>query len=66
MIPGCRDEISTRPAETDFTLQLHVEIKFRPGKARQFSTWYLTRFACIFFGFFFVSMSLYKIEEKLI
>ena len=28
MIPTCRDEISTRPAETDFTRQLHVEIKF--------------------------------------
>ena len=34
----CRDEISTRPAEKDFTLRLHVEIKFRPGKAAQFST----------------------------
>ena len=45
MIPACRDEISTRPAETDFTLGLHVEIKFRPGKAGQFSTWYLIRFA---------------------
>ena len=40
MIPGCRDEISTRPAETDITLRLHVEIKFRPGKAGQFFTWY--------------------------
>ena len=39
MIPACRDEISTRPAETDFTLRLHVENKFRPGKAGQFSTW---------------------------
>ena len=56
MIPACRDEISTRPAETDFTLRLHVEIKFRPGKAGQFSTWYLIRFPYIFFGFFFVSM----------
>ena len=33
MIPACRDKISTRPAETDFTLRLHVEITFRPGKA---------------------------------
>ena len=33
MIPACRDEISTSPAEADFTLRLHVEIKFRPGKA---------------------------------
>ena len=53
MIPACRDEISTRPAETDFTLRVHVEIKFNPGKAGQFSTSYLIRFACIFFGFFF-------------
>ena len=52
MIPTCRDEISTRPAETDFTHRLHVEIKFCPGKAEQFSTWYLIRFVCIFFGFF--------------
>ena len=60
MIPACRDEISTRPTETYFTLGLHVEIKFRPGKAGQFSTWYLIRFACISFGFSFVSMSFYK------
>ena len=33
MVAACRDKISTRPAETDFTLRLHVEIKFRPGKA---------------------------------
>ena len=33
MISACRDEISTYPAETDFTLWLHVEIKFRAGKA---------------------------------
>ena len=52
MIPACRDEIWIRPAETDFTNWLHVEIKFRRGKAGQFSTWYLVRFACIFFGFF--------------
>ena len=63
MIRACRDEISVGPAETDFTLRLHVEIKFRPGKAGQFSTWYLIRFADIFFGFFFVSMSFYKIED---
>ena len=63
MIPACRDEISTRPAETDFTLRLYVEIKFRPGKAEQFSTYYLIRFACVFFGFFFVSMSFYKTQD---
>ena len=64
MILACRDEISTHPAESDFTLlRLNVEIKFRPGKAGQFSTWYLIRFACIFFGFFFVSMSFYKTED---
>ena len=33
MIPTCQDEISARPTGTDFTLRLHVEIKFRPGKA---------------------------------
>ena len=64
MIATCRDEISIRPAETDFTLRLHMEIKFGPGKAGQFSTCYLIRFACIFFGFFFVSMSFYKTEDS--
>ena len=64
MIPAIQDEISSRPAEADFTLRLHVEIKFCSGKAGQFSTWYLTRFACIFFGFFFVSMSFYKTEDS--
>ena len=49
MIPACRDEISTRPAEADITLRLHEEIKFCPGKVGQFSTWYLIRFAYIFF-----------------
>ena len=63
MIPVCRDEISPRPAGTDLTLQLHVEIKFRPGKAGQFSTWYLFRFVCNFFEFFFVNMSVYEIEN---
>ena len=63
MIPACRDEISTHPAETDFTLQLHVEIRFRPGKAGLFSTCYLIRFACAFFGFFSVSMLFYKTED---
>ena len=64
MIPACRDEISTRPAETDFTLRLHVEIKFRPGKAGQFSICYSIRFTCIFLGFFFVSLSFYKTEDS--
>ena len=64
MIPASRDEISTRPAEIDFTLRLHVEIKFRHGKVGQFSTWCLIRFACVFFGFFFVSMSFYKTEDS--
>ena len=66
MIPACRDEISTRPAETDFTLRLHVEIKFRLGKAGQFSAWYLIRFACILFGTFFASMSFFKTEYSYI
>ena len=60
----CRDEISTRPAEKDFTIRLHVEIKFRPGKAGQFSTWDLIKFECIFFGFFFVSILFNKIEDS--
>ena len=64
MIFACRDEISIRPAETDFTLRIHVEIKFHPGKAGQFSAWYLIRFTCIFFGFFFVTMSFYKTEDR--
>ena len=64
MIPACRDEISVRPAETDFTVRLHVEIKFRPGKAGQFPTWYLIRFACIFIGFFFVSMPFHKTQDS--
>ena len=65
MIPACQGEIPTRPAETDFTLRLHVEIKIHPGKAGQFSTWYLIRFARIFFGFFFVSiMSFYETEDS--
>ena len=64
MILACRDEISTRPAEIYFTLRIHVEIKFRPGKAGQFSAWDLIRFTCIFFGFFFVTMSFYKTEDK--
>ena len=51
MISACHDEILTRPAEADFTLQLHVEIEFRPGKAGQFSTLHWIRFASIFVGF---------------
>ena len=38
MTPVCRDEISTRPGGTDFTLQLNGEIIFHSGKAGQFST----------------------------
>ena len=63
MIPVCLDEISPRPAGTDLTLRLHLEIKFRPGKAGQFSTWHLLRFACNFFEFFFVNMSVCEIEN---
>ena len=49
MIPVCRDETSTHQARADFILPLHGEIRFHPGKARQFSTWYLDRFVYIFF-----------------
>ena len=38
MFPVCRDESATRPTGTDFTLRLHGENKFNPGKAVQFST----------------------------
>ena len=41
MILFCRDEISTCSAGTDFTLWLHREIIFHPGKAGQVSSWYL-------------------------
>ena len=44
MNPVCRDEISASPAGADFTLRLHREIKFHPGKAGHFSTWFLSRF----------------------
>ena len=67
MMPACWDEISTRPAKTDFTLQLHVEIKFRPGKAGQTSTWYLIvlNIICMqFLWIFFVSISFYKTEDS--
>ena len=40
----CRDEISTRPAWTDFTLRLYGEIKFYLGKMGQFPSWYLFKF----------------------
>ena len=60
MIRVCWDEISTRPAGTDFTLRVHVEIKFCPGKAGQFSNGHFFRFECIVVEF--VSMSVYKME----
>ena len=63
MIPVCRDEISPRPAGTDLTLRLHVEITFRPGMAGQFSTWHLFRSVCNLLEFFFVNMSVYEIEN---
>ena len=55
MIPACWNEISTRPAETDFTSRLHVEIKFRPAKAGQFSTCYfiILNIICMHFLQFF-------------
>ena len=39
LIPACWDEISTRPAETDFTPRLQVEIKFHLGKTGQCFFW---------------------------
>ena len=47
MIPICWEEISTFPAGTDVTLRLYGKIRFPPGKAGQFSTWYLFRFVYI-------------------
>ena len=35
MIPVCQNEISACLTEIDFTLRLHGEIKFHPGKAGQ-------------------------------
>ena len=67
MISACRDEISTRSAETDFTLRLHVEIEFRPGNAGQSSTWYLIILNIIsmhFLWIFFVRISFYKTEDS--
>ena len=61
MIQVCLDEILTHPTRTYFTLKLHVDIKFHPHKAGQFSTLYLFRFVCIIFEFLFVRMSVYKI-----
>ena len=64
MISACHDEILTRPAETDFTLQLYVEIEFRPGKAGQFSTLHWIRFCKHFLWICFVSMLFYKTEDS--
>ena len=41
MILVSQDEVSSRLAGIDFTLRLNGGIKFHPGKANQFSTWYL-------------------------
>ena len=38
MILFCKDEISTRPAGTNFTLRLPGEISFHPGKGSRFPT----------------------------
>ena len=48
MIPVYRDEISPCPVGTDLTQRLHVEIKFRLGEVRQFSSWNLLRFCMQF------------------
>ena len=68
IIPACPDDIPTRPAETDFTPRLHVEIKFRPEKTGQFSNCYLIilNIICMHFLwiFFFVSILFYKTEDS--
>ena len=58
MIPVCRDEISPRLTEADLTLTLHVKIK-----AGQFCTWLLFKFVWNSFEIFFVTMSVYEIEN---
>ena len=59
MIPVCWDENSPRPAGTDLTLRLHVEMKFRPSKVGQLAFAYI----CInFFEFVFVIMSVYEFK----
>ena len=50
--PGLPGWNCNPPTRDRITLQLHVEVTFRPGKAGQFSNWYLIRFACIFFFIF--------------
>ena len=59
MIPVCQDEILTHPVGTNFTLQLHVEIKFHSGKAGQFSTLSWLRFACILLEFLVLKLGLH-------
>ena len=66
MISACQDEISTRPAETVFTLRLHEEIKFRPGKAGQFSTWKLIILNIICMHFFCKHIIFTKLKIHLI
>ena len=41
MILSCQNDISTRQAEADLTLQLHGEVNFHPDKVAQVSSWYL-------------------------
>ena len=48
-IPVSWNEISTSPAEMNFNLRLHEEIKFHLGKTGQFPIWYLFRFVYIVF-----------------
>ena len=52
MIPVSRGEISTCPARTDFILLLHIEIKFHPGKAGQFSAGICLNMYAFLFIFF--------------
>ena len=62
--PGLPGWNCNPPSWNGITLRLHVEVTFRPGKAGQFSTHYLIRFACIFFECFFINMSFYKTEDS--
>ena len=53
MIPVRRDEITTRPARTDFNLRLHGDTKFHPVTGGQYST-----LTCLDFHTFSLNFSL--------
>ena len=67
MIAAYRDEIFYPSSRDGFHPTITCgNYKYCPGKEAQFSTCYVIRSACIFFGFFFVSMLFYKTEDSYI